>query len=143
VPTPRTMRARAEAAPPDFTVAERLLEQAANHLESAAIAGVDREGRFTLLDDAARKAADAVLRAEGRRITHGSGHHIAYLAEAKRLLGPTHESLLSRVEAARVTRNRAEYQARQVTETELTDLQGAAHALVATARTHLCALHGK
>jgi hypothetical protein len=115
----------------------RLLAQAANHLESAAIAGVDPEGRFTLLYDAARKAADAVLRAEGRRITRGSGHHIAYLAEARRLLGPVHEHLLSRVEAARVTRNAAEYQAREVTETELADLDAAAHALVAAAQAHV------
>jgi hypothetical protein len=136
VPAPRIIRAKAESAPPDFKIAERLLAQAASHLQSAAISGVDPEGRFTLLYDAARKAADAVLRAEGRRITHGPGHHIAYLAEAKRVLGPAHESLLNRVEAARVTRNRAEYQARAVTEAELADLQGAAHALVITARAH-------
>ena len=114
MPAPRLIRAQAESAPPDFKIAERLLAQAASHLQSAAISGVDPEGRFTLLYDAARKAADAVLRAEGRRITH--------------------------VEAARVTRNRAEYQARAVTEAELTDLQGAAHALVVTARVHVSSL---
>ena len=58
------MRARAEAATADFTLAARLLDQADRHLESAAIVGVDPQGRFTLLYDAARKAADAVLRAE-------------------------------------------------------------------------------
>jgi hypothetical protein len=119
VPRPRTIRARPQAAPLDFALADRLLEQAANHLESASITGVDREGR---------------------RITHGAGHHIAYLEEAKRLLGPTHDDLLTRVEAARLTRNRAEYQARQVTETELTDLHGAAHALLAAARAHVSML---
>src|SRR5689334_799562 len=105
MPAPRISRARAEPAPKDFKVADRLLAQATNHLGSAAISGVDPEAQFTLLYDAARKAADAVLRAEGRRITHGAAHHVAYLAEAKRLLGPEHESLLNRVEAARVTRN--------------------------------------
>jgi hypothetical protein len=50
------------------------------------------------------------------------------------------ESLLNRVEAARVTRNRAEYQAREVTETELTDLEGAAHSLVVAARAHVSLL---
>ena len=135
-------RAKAEDAAPDLVVAERLLEQADNHLASASIAGVDREGRFTLLYDAARKAADAILRAEGRRITRGAGHHIAYLAEAKRLLGPAHEHLLTRVEAARVTRNRAEYQAHEVTQTELADLDEAAHAVVAAARAHVTTLRG-
>jgi hypothetical protein len=140
MPAPRTIRARAEAARADFKLAGRLLDQADNHLKSAAIPGVDREGRFTLLYDAARKASDAVLRAEGRRITRGAGHHIAYLAEAKRLLGSDHEQLLTRVEAARVTRNQAEYQARDVTQTELTDLDDAARALVAVARAHVALL---
>ena len=39
-----------------------------------------------------------------------------------------------------MTRNRAEYQAREVTEAELTDLDGAAHSHVVVARAHVAVL---
>jgi hypothetical protein len=115
-------------------MARRLLDQADRHLASAGIAGVDADSRFCLLYDGARKASDAIMRAAGRRVTTGAGHHIVYLAEAKRLLGPASATMWTRVEGARSIRNDIEYQAREVTQLEVTELDAAAHELVAAAR---------
>ena len=115
-------------------MARRLLDQADRHLLSAGISGVDADSRFCLLYDGARKAADAIMRAAGRRVTTGAGHHIVYLAEAKRLLGPTSTTMWPRVEGARSIRNAIEYQAREVTQLEVSELDAAAHELLAAAR---------
>ncbi len=126
--TPRAERARAEPASVDCGAARRLLEQAARHMASAAISGVDDESRYGMLYDAGRKACDAILRAAGRRLRHGTGHHAAYLAEARRLLGSDADTtrLLSRLDAARSIRNGTQYRLREVTEAELFDLKAAA-----------------
>jgi hypothetical protein len=134
---PERSRAVAVNAPVDFGAAERLLDQAEKHLRSARAAGVDDESRYGILYDGARKAADAVLRASGRRLTHGTGHHAQYIAEAKRLLGSPHEFLLVRLEAARRVRNDVQYQTREVTEIELRDLEDAARRIVAAARQYV------
>jgi hypothetical protein len=118
-------------------MAGRLLNQADRHLASAAIEGIDNDSRFGMLYDGARKAADAVMRAKGRRVTQGAGHHIVYLAEAKRLLGPDQAMLWTRVEAARAIRNDMEYRGREVSELEVTELADAAAQLVAAARTYV------
>jgi hypothetical protein len=135
VPAPRNIRSRAEDAPPDLAMAARLLDQADKHLASAAIEGVDPDSRFGLFYDGARKAADSIMRAEGRRVTHGVGHHIVFLSEAKRLLGPPQAAMWTRVEVARSIRNGMEYQGREVTQLELSELAEAATELVAAART--------
>jgi hypothetical protein len=131
----RNLRARAADAPPDLELAHRLLAQAERHLASATIPGVDADSRFGMLYDAARKSADAVMRARGRRVTNGTGHHIVFLREAKRLLPAEHASLLNRVDVARSIRNAMEYRAREVTETEVSELREAAAELFAAART--------
>src|ERR671917_591180 len=95
----RSFRARAADAPPDLALALRLIEQAERHIASAGIPGIDPESRFGMLHDAARKGADAVMRATGRRVTTGTGHHIVFLAEAKRLLPPEHTRTLQLVES--------------------------------------------
>jgi hypothetical protein len=134
VPASRNLRSHAEDAPPDLAMAARLLDQANRHLTSAAIKGVDRDSRFGLLYDGARKAADAIMRAKGRRVTHGVGHHLVFLSEAKRLLGPSQAAMWTRVEAARSIRNAMEYQGREVTQLEVDELTEAATELVAAAR---------
>jgi hypothetical protein len=134
VPPARSSRARAVDAPPDLALARRLLDQAERHLKSAAIRGVDADSRFGMLYDAARKSADAVMRAEGRRVTAGTGHHSVFLAEAKRLLASDKASVLTRVEAARSIRNAMEYRAREVTELEVAELSDAAAMLLVAAR---------
>jgi hypothetical protein len=118
-------------------MAHRLLEQAERHLASAAISGVDADSRFGMLDDAARKAADATMRAAGRRVTQGAGHHIVFFAEAKRLLPGAQSPLITRVEGARAIRNGMEYQGREVTDTEVQDLAEAAAQLVGAAREYV------
>lgn len=80
MPPPR--RAQAVDAPADLPLARQLLAQANRHLASAAIPGVDLDSRFGMLYDAARKGADALMRAAGRRITQGIGHHIVFFEEA-------------------------------------------------------------
>jgi hypothetical protein len=90
-----------------------------------------------LLYDAARKAADAVLRAAGRRLTTGTGHHAAYIAEARRHLGEDHARLLVRLDAARRIRNDVQYQAREVSDAEVRDLHDAAGKILAAARDYV------
>jgi hypothetical protein len=125
------------AAPRDLPLAHRLLEQAERHLASADIDGVDRDSRFGLLYDAARKAADAVLRTSGRRVTQGAGHHIVFIDEAERLLGPGHSELWVQVRVARSIRNDMEYRAREVSEAELASFRAAAERAVAAAHDYL------
>ena len=132
MPPPR--RAQAIDAPSDAAAAKLLIKQAERHLSSAGIAGVDLDSRFGMLYDAARKAADAIMRVSGRRITQGFGHHIVFFDEAKRLLPAKDKRLVTRVEGARNIRNAMEYQAREVTETEVNELTDAAGQLVAAAR---------
>jgi hypothetical protein len=104
---------------------------------SAAIPGVDLDSRFGMLYDAARKAADAILRAGGRRVTQGIGHHIVFFEEAKRLLPDADSRLVTRVEGARNIRNGMEYQAREVTQTEVEELTEAAAHFIAAARLYI------
>ncbi len=130
MPPPR--RAQAEDAPADIPLARQLLTQADRHFASAAIPGVDLDSRFGMLCDAARKAADAILRAGGRRVTQGISHHIAFFEEANRLLPDTDSKLVTRVEGARNIRNGMEHQAREVTQTEVEELtEAAAHFIAA------------
>lgn len=137
MPAGRNPRSKAVDAPQDLRLARRLLDQADRHIASAGVDGVDRDSRFGLLYDGARKAADAIMRAKGRRVTAGVGHHIAYLAEAKRVLGPDHEELWTRIETARSIRNDMEYRGREVSELELTELDDAATQIVVAARAYV------
>jgi hypothetical protein len=137
MPAPRQFRAQAVDAPPDLLLARRLLQQAQRHLASAAVEGVDRDSRFGMLYDAARKAADATMRVAGRRVTQGPGHHVLFIAEAKRLLGPDTAQVWVQVEAARSIRNDMEYRAREVSGSELAGFRAAAEEAVAAAQEHL------
>jgi hypothetical protein len=137
VPSPHNTRAKAADAPQDLPLAARLLDQAARHIASAKIDGVDRDSRYAMLYDAARKAADAVMRAKGRRVTQGTGHHIVYLAEAKRLLDAELETVWAKVQAARSIRNDMEYRGREVTELEVAELATASEQLVVAARAYV------
>lgn len=134
---PPLRRARAVDAPVDVALARQLLTQADRHLASAAIPGVDLDSRFGMLYDAARKAADSIMRAAGRRITQGIGHHIVFFEEAARLLPAPDGRLVARVEGARNTRNAMEYQAREVTQTEVDELTEAAAHFLAAARLYV------
>lgn len=129
-------RAKAVAAPADVLLATRLLDQAERHLASAEIDGVDLDSRFGMLYDAARKAADAMMRAEGRRVTSGSGHHVVYLDEAERLMG-AHSTDWLVVKAGRSIRNDMEYRGREVTQLEADELATSARRVVTAAREYV------
>jgi hypothetical protein len=135
MPPPR--RAQAVDAPADLPLARQLLAQAERHFASAAIPEVDLDSRFGMLYDAARKAADAIMRAGGRRVTQGIGHHIVFFEEAKRLLPAADSGLVARVEGARNTRNAMEYHAREVTQTEVDELTNAATHFMVAARLYV------
>ncbi len=137
-------RSEPRDAPTDCAAARRLLDQAEKHLKSADVDGVDSESRYGMLYDGGRKACDAVLRASGRRLTVGLGHHVQYIAEARRLLGTDDDvaRLLARLETARAIRNTVQYDTREVSAAELEDLRDAAAAVVQRARAHVDARCG-
>ena len=64
---------------PDQGFAERLLEQAANHLNTAekSMSG-DPEGAYCLIYDASRKSLSAILSMRGLRATSFGGHAVIY-----------------------------------------------------------------
>lgn len=68
---------------------------------SAAISGVDLDSRFGMLYDAARKAADAIMRAGGRRVTQGIGHHIVFFGRRSDCCPQPTAELVALVEGAR------------------------------------------
>lgn len=132
-------RSQPRDAPSDCTAARRLLDQAEKHLRSANVEGVDSESRYGMLYDDGRKACDAVLHASGRRLTVGLGHHVQYIAEARRLLGADDDvaTLLARLETARAIGNTVQYDMREVSGAELEDLREAVAAVVRRARAHV------
>src|SRR5271157_1164112 len=68
--------------------ADRLLEQARHHLESAqTLRDFDPEGAYALVYDAARKALTAMLENQGLRPTSKGGHIVVFVA-AKAQLDP-------------------------------------------------------
>jgi len=69
--------------------ADRLIDQARRHLESAAtICDSDPEGAYDTLYDAGRKALWAVLANQGLRPSHRGGHLAAYHAVRAQLDPP-------------------------------------------------------
>lgn len=130
-------QARPEDAPADCATARRLLEQAERHLASSRLDGVDAQSAYGMRYDAGRKACDAVMRAAGRRLTKGLGHHRAYMAEAGRLLGDEHASAVRQLERAARIRNGAEYDAREVTQSELEAVDACAEAVLAAAQAYV------
>jgi hypothetical protein len=77
------------------------------------------------------------MRVAGRRVTQGPGHHLVFIDEARRLLGPDHSALWIQVQAARSIRNDMEYRAREVSESELASFAAAAERAVAAAHEYL------
>jgi hypothetical protein len=96
---------------PDRAAADRLLDEARAHLESATrIADSDAAGAYTLVYDAARKALAAVLENEGLRATSHGGH-IAVFEAVRAQLDPPKGSTLQPFDRMRRRRNAVEYRA--------------------------------
>jgi len=75
--------------------------------------------------DATRNALAAVLSALGKRVGEGRGAHALTIREAGKALGPAHRRAIIAIEAARVARNRTEYDAQPVTQAQLESLKDA------------------
>jgi hypothetical protein len=133
-------RAEVDLVRPNFEAAAFLLEQAAGHIASAGIEGVDPASAYILLYEGARKAIDAVLAAAGRRVTSGIGAHVKYLTEARSQLGSDHATLVARVDAARQIRHDVSYRSRSVTQSEIEGVRAAARETLEVARTRIAAL---
>lgn len=110
-------RARGVDAPRDPVGAVRLLDQGRRTLASAGLEGVDADSGYGLAYQAALKAALALLRAHGRRVSAGSGGHVVVLAEAERLL-PGHTDAVRRVDRMRRSRNQLVYDGEEVGDAE-------------------------
>lgn len=103
---------RLESMAPDETEARDLLAHAKAHLESArAISATDPAGAYQLAYDAARKAAAAVMAADGVRTkSNQPGAHAAVVLYAEEVLGGhADEEALGAFDQMRRSRNRAEY----------------------------------
>jgi hypothetical protein len=87
------------------------LDSAGRFLQSADVPGLHPEAQLVLLYDSARNAATAVLLAAGRQVGDGRGSHLLAIREAGRLLGDKHRATISKLDAIRAVRNRAEYDA--------------------------------
>lgn len=94
-----------ERVPASGDLADRLLRQSAAHLETARLA-VDRDpsGALQLAYDAARRAAIALLAAQGLRVTTRGGHRAAAEAVAAQFDGT-----FDRLDRMRRRRHDAEY----------------------------------
>lgn len=89
--------------------ADRLLEQARRHLESAdKVCESDPDGGYALLYDGARKALTAILENQGLRPTSRGGHLAAYQA-VRAQLDPPMGAKLRPFDLMRRQRNIVEY----------------------------------
>jgi hypothetical protein len=99
---------RIERVDADSSAARDKMAEAERHLASAAaIASTDREGAYSLLYDAARKALTAHMTAKGFRVKKGEGAHVAVGRYATAALGS--EESIEAFEYMRRLRNRTEY----------------------------------
>lgn len=127
-------RARVESVPKDDRAARMLLQGARDHLKAAGLPGIDAKSAYILLYEAARKAVDAVLAADGCRVSSGDAAHKIRIEQVRKRLGQEHGRLLARIDQARKARHNVSYRAgTTVPEQQLTDLRDAAQSLIAAA----------
>jgi hypothetical protein len=102
---------RIEAVEPDIDAAKNKLEEAKRHLASAAaIADDDPEGAYSLVYDAARKAADAHMLANGYRASKSKvGAHEATARYVEAVIKGKYASDARSFNRMRKQRNRTEY----------------------------------
>ncbi|MBA3629665.1 MAG: hypothetical protein H0W55_08325 [Actinobacteria bacterium] len=102
---------RIEAVEPDVDVAKNKLKEAKRHLASAAtIAANDPEGSYSLVYDAARKAVDAHMLANGYRASKSKlGAHEAKARYIEAVIGGAYVADARSFNRMRKQRNRTEY----------------------------------
>lgn len=124
---------RIEQVESDLHAAQAKVEDAERHLKSAdIIRESDPEGAYALLYDAARKAIDALMLADGYRVAKGEGGHVTtgeYAIDA--LSSHEHISSVQQFDAMRRQRNKAEYGTWQITTPRLKQDLEHAQAIVA------------
>jgi hypothetical protein len=121
---------RIEAVEPDIDAAKNKLAEARRHLASAAtIADDDPEGAYSLVYDAARKAADAHMLANGYRASKSKvGAHEATARYVEAVIGGKYASDARSFNRMRKQRNRTEYGNWHISSSTLeTDSAHAAH----------------
>jgi hypothetical protein len=88
------------------------------------------ESRYTLAYDAARNAIVAALRARGRRVTAGARAHSVTFSEARRMFGSGHVDSIRQLDVMRRVRNEIEYDAREVSASEVEAMRAPARAII-------------
>lgn len=129
---------RIEEVDPDPPAAQAMLDEAKQHLASAAgIAAFDPNGAYALLYDAARKAVTAQMLASGYRARNRPGAHEAVVryAEAS-LAGDPRGRDIDEFDRMRRTRNRSEYWVRPFGQAEIEADLAHARGIVAAADAH-------
>jgi hypothetical protein len=129
-------RATGHRAPPDPSGGAQLLEQSRRTLASAQADGVDADSGYLLAYQAALKAALAILRAGGRRVSAGSGGHVVILEEAAQLL-PSASDQLRRIDRMRRARNQLAYEGEEVGERDRDAAVADAATLIGLVSDHL------
>lgn len=103
--------------------ADRLLAQARRHLAAAeTICGIDPQGAYVLVYDAARKALAAVLENQGLRATTNGGHIAVHVA-ARAQLDPPMGQILRPFTRMRRQRNEVEYASNEVPDLTTEDVR--------------------
>jgi hypothetical protein len=129
--------ARVERVPADKVRGREFLDQTERFLVKAQISRLTPESRVTLLDNAAMCACDAILQADGMRVTSGDDAHILRLRTAHDQLDHDTRELLESLDASRVRRNEASYHALFVAEASATDAHEATAEPIELARSLL------
>jgi hypothetical protein len=103
------MNARLQQIAPDAHGAQTSLAQADVFLADARNADNSNESRIVLAHNATVAAADAILAANGQRVTSGDNGHVLRLEAALDHVDGDTDELLERLDAARARRNEASY----------------------------------
>ena len=99
-----------ERVQPNDDLAERLVGQAADHLDTArAAATSDPTGAYQLAYDATRKACSATLAQQGLRATRAGGHIAGRMAAVAQFGAARDGKALAKFDVMRRRRQQAEY----------------------------------
>jgi hypothetical protein len=127
-------QARVEEVYEDRLGARTFLDQAERFKRDANAPEISFESQSVLLHNAAIAACDAILQANGRRVTPGDGAHVLRLDTALKVVAGDSDDLLERLEASRSRRNEASYAAEFVSQASVDDAREATAELIELAR---------
>jgi hypothetical protein len=122
--------ARIEKVHADRVGAREFLAQAQTFLQDSTVGELSAESQAVLLHNAAISACDAILLADGLRVTSGDGAHLVRLEAALEQIDGDTEELLERLDASRSRRNEASYAAGFVPKASVAEAQEATDELL-------------